>query len=155
MKTFRRFERLKALGLCPFPNQATCEAFPSILKGDVSKYVKAEAELRKELTHEHRVAQKKRDRMGTTATFRSRGARRVSLHSGRQPPFAAAREELHGMYRAKRTRGERVTASWLRISMKRLGAQVLRRRCGGWLQSDEMVGSRLCARVWHLAAAQE
>ena len=31
VKTFRRFERLKSLGLCPFPNQATVGGFPNIL----------------------------------------------------------------------------------------------------------------------------
>jgi len=46
VKTFRRFERLKSLGLCPFPNQATVEVFPNILPSDVTKYVKKEVELR-------------------------------------------------------------------------------------------------------------
>ena len=120
VKTFRRFERLKSLGLCPFPNQATVEVFPNILPSDVTKYVKKEVELRHKLMHEHRVTRKHKNRFGAMATFSSSGARRASLHPGREPAFAAAREQLHHMYREKRARGERVTGPWLRVSMKRL-----------------------------------
>jgi hypothetical protein len=120
VKTFRHFERLKVLSLCSYPNQSTCGVYKTILPSDVTKYVAMEEQLRNELTHEHRVKQKHKDRLGKMATFRSRGARRVSLHRGDEPAFAAAREELHRMYREKRARGERVTGPWLRISMKRL-----------------------------------
>ena len=94
--------------------------FPNILPSDVTKYVKKEVELRHELMHEHRVTRKHKNRFGAMATFSSSGARRASLHPGREPAFAAAREQLHHMYREKRSRGERVTGPWLRISMKRL-----------------------------------
>ena len=120
VKTLRRFEQLQKLGLCPYPNQATTDAWPGVLKGDVTKYGKAEAELRKALTHEHHVARKQKNRQGTMAAFKSRAARQVSLHPGRTVPFAAAETELHAGYRAKRRGGERVSGQWLRISMKRL-----------------------------------
>ena len=77
VKTLRRFERLKKLGLCEFPNQATTEVWPGVLKGDVTKYSKKEEELRRALTHEHHVARKHKNRIGTMATFRSRAARQV------------------------------------------------------------------------------
>ena len=93
--------------------------FPNILPSVVTKYVKKEVELRHELMHEHRVTRKHKNRFGAMATFSSSGARRASLHPGREPAFAAAREQLHHMYREKRARGERVTGPWLRISMNR------------------------------------
>ena len=119
VKTLRRFEQLKKLGLCQHPNQATTEVWPGVLKGDVTKYRDAEEQLRKALTHEHHVSRKHKNRMGTMATFTSRAARRVSLHPGRTVPFAAAEAETHAGYRAKRIRGERVPGQWLRVTMKR------------------------------------
>ena len=98
----------------------TSEIHKGVHPSLVSKWGGKEDELHMALQHENRVSRKQKHRTGTMATFQSRGARRTTLHRGRAPPFAAVEVELHKRYRDKRTRGERVTGQWLRVSMKRL-----------------------------------
>jgi hypothetical protein len=148
VKTYRRFQRLEKMGAVPTsgPNKwrgaglETSKAYNGLAPSDISKWQGQEEALRTALTHEHRVGQKKMSRMGQLATsFSSRGARRMSLHPGRAPPFAACEVQLHSEYRAKRLRGERVLALWFRIRMK----QLIRQYCG-----DEAADGFKASRFW-------
>ena len=137
MKKLREYEALQKLGLCPQgAGKATSAHFNGLAESNISKWKAQEEEFRKALSHEHRVDRKqhKYSHAGKLATsFQSKGARRMTLHRGRAPPFAACELELHGLYRLRRRGdgaqnhgGQRVTGLWLRIQMKRL----VRKHCG-------------------------
>ena len=135
MKKLREYEALQKLGLCPEgAGKATSAHFNGLAESNISKWKAQEEEIRKALSHEHRVDQKQSHRAGKLApSFCSKGARRMTLHRGRAPPFAACELELHALYRLRRRGngagnkgGERVTGLWLRITMKRL----VRKHCG-------------------------
>ena len=120
---YRSLQAMKQRGLLGMedlpPVVDTAETF-KVSKGQVSTWAKMEGEFRKALQHGSNVKGKgKRKNDGDTlVAFKTRAARRTTLHQGRKRPFASAEAELHANYKEKRSKGlpVSVSAQFLRIT---------------------------------------
>lgn len=120
---YRQMQERKKMGLCNDPGTATRIHFGGITNGQISGWAKMEDKLRSALlnaTHNsvHRRG-RKLDSDAELVHFKSRAARKLTLHPGVGRKFAAAEAEVHRVYREKRARGLRVKGHFLRVEMKR------------------------------------
>ena len=119
---YRKMQKFKDQGLCPTPGDSTVERFGGgMTKGQVSTWANQEATLRAALMHANCITgrgKKTRTCSEKLMPFKSRAARRCTLHKGKNRPFAAAEAEVHALYREKRKKGLPVTAHYLRVQMK-------------------------------------
>lgn len=120
----RRMQALMRDGLCDHPNMVTALHF-HVDKSLVTKWAKVETQLREALLHGKQVKHSgaKAAFKENIICFRSRAARRFTLHGGPKLKYAAAAAELYAGYKERRAKGSRVGSTWLRMQMKLLVRQ--------------------------------
>lgn len=122
---YRRQQERKKLGIITDPGTATVSFFGGITHGQVSGWAKMEEKLRAALLNENQRRRKGRKCDPTAlVNFKSRAARKFTLHSGGNRKFAAAEAEVHALYKERREKGLRVKGHFLRIQMKRCVARI-------------------------------
>ena len=95
---FRRLQQRKEAGQCASPLQAVARRF-GVNKSLVSKWAAGEMRIRSAATQANRS--------------------RLSLHPGGRCRFPLAEEEVFAAYTLHRAKGQRVTARFLRVAMRR------------------------------------
>ena len=95
---FRRLQQRKEAGQCASPLQAVARRF-GVNKSLVSMWAAGEMRIRSAATQANRS--------------------RLSLHPGGRCRFPLAEEEVFAAYTLRRAKGQRVTARFLRVAMRR------------------------------------
>jgi hypothetical protein len=117
---YEAFCKKKEEGLITNPLQRCSELFCGLSMSNIWNWWKQKEALRNVLMHEASGVQQQKNRAGQIVYFKSKAARRLSLHGGRGAAFAPAEAELFSMFKAHRTRGRRVNERWLCIQMRKL-----------------------------------
>ena len=107
---YRTMQTMKQQGLIADgelpPVVATADRY-RVTKGQVSAWAKLEGKYREALLHGNVVkgTGKRAACADKLVPFNSRAARRMTLHTGRKRPYAAAEAELYAIYKEKRAKG--------------------------------------------------
>lgn len=117
---FAAWQAKKEQGFISDPLQRTSIMFRGLSVSNIWNWYKQMDALRRQLTHDNSGMRQMKSRTGQLVAFRSRAARKATLHKGRQSRFVAAEHELVSQFKEQRRKGIRVNERWLCVTIRKL-----------------------------------